>query len=252
MRRIFPIALLGLLALAAPSWAGCLSCGLHSGCCPGCTPTPPPEQCDCGCPCGHRLHMNFFDRSSEYIATLQDCNSNCCERIKAAEKLGCRLHADYCCDPGIAEALIAALQCDPCWEVRKAAAWSLMLQRARTEDVVLALYVASRVDYYYMVRATAAEALDILTVCCKPCYVELLKAGDAIALELRARKYKAGMDNCCGVVAEAFSAGRLAYEKAAAAEAAKKAAQAVPIPVGPPVVVPVKPGTPVRQLPVTP
>lgn len=240
MRRIFAIALLGLLGLAAQSRAGCLSCGLHNGCCPGCTPIPCPEQCDCGCPCGHRLHLNFCDHSCEYIATLQDCNSNCCDRIKAAEKLGCRLHADFCTDPGIAEALIAALQCDPCWEVRKAAAWSLMLQNARTEDVVLALYVASKVDYHYMVRATAAEALDILTVCCKPCYVELLKAGDVIAKELKARKYKAGMDACCGVVAEAFAAGRLAYEKAAAEEAAKKAAEFVPVAPAP-VIVPAKP-----------
>jgi hypothetical protein len=229
------MTLLALPALAVPAWAGCLTCG-HKGCCPDCTPIPCPEHCDCCNPCDHRLHLNFCDRASEYVATLQDCNSNCCERIKAAKKLGCRLHADFCCDPDVIPALLTALQCDPCWEVRQAAAWSLAMQGARTEDVVLALYVASKVDYHYMVRMTAAEALDIVTVCCKPCYVELLKIGDAVAKELRARKYKAGMENCCGLVTEAFVAGRLAYDKAAAEEAAKKAAEVVPVPP-----IPVKP-----------
>jgi len=231
MRRMYVLALVVLLGLAAQSWAQCLGCnlGLHKGCCPGCTPIPCPEPCDCGCPCDHRMHLNFLDRSCEEVATLQDGNSTCCDRIKAAKKLGSRLHADFCCDPNVVPALLGAVQCDPCWEVRKAAAWSLMLQGARTEDVVLALYVASKVDYHYMVRATAAEALDIITVCCKPCYVELLKIGDSVAKELRARKYKAGMENCCAVVAEAYGAGRIAYEKAAAEEAAKKAAEFVPV-----------------------
>jgi hypothetical protein len=180
MRRILPLALLGLLALAARGWAGCPL----GGCCPDCKPIPCPECPDCGCPCEHRLHLVLFDQSAENIATLRsigctgtaptcgecggcDCGSNCCERIKAAEKLGSRFHADFCCNPEVLTALIGALECDPCWEVRKAAAWAIFTQDARTEDGVLALYVASKADNHYMVRARAAEALDILTVCRK-------------------------------------------------------------------------------------
>ncbi len=229
MRRMLPFALLGLLALAATSRAGCPL----GGCCPDCKPIPCVPPCDCGCACENRPHLVLFDDSQESIATLRsvgctgtagcgcgDGGSNSCERIKAAEKLGSRFHADFCCNPEVLEALVEALECDPCWEVRHAAAWSIMLQGARTEEGVLALYIASKADPHYLVRAEAAEALDILTVCCKPCYAELYKAGDAIVKELKARKYKPGMENCCGVFGEAAVVGRTAYANAAAAQAA--------------------------------
>ncbi len=267
MRKILPLALLGLLALCAPGRAGCWL----GGCCPPCKPIPCPECPDCGCPCENRHSILLCDKSAEYIATLRSigctgtagcagcggcgdcgCGSNCCERIKAAEKLGDRLHADFCCNPEVLEALIGALQCDPCWEVRKAAAWSIMLQGARTEEGVLALYVASKVDPHYMVRAEAAQALDILTVCRRECFTELYKVGDTIAVELRARKFKPGMDNCCGIVGEAYGAGRAARIKAAVAEAAKKAEEDAKkgfLPPGavmmPPGAVIVQPGVPV-------
>src|SRR5438270_9383582 len=109
MRRITLLALAGVLGLAAPVWAGCPL----PGCCPCCKPIPCPPECPLGPPCENRLHLLICDKSEEYIATLRaigctgpaggcaECGgcggSNCCERIKAAEKLGCRLHADFCC-----------------------------------------------------------------------------------------------------------------------------------------------------------
>ena len=251
-RMLLPLALLGLLALAAPGRAGCPL----AGCCPDCKPIPCTPPCDCGCPCENRLHLLICDKSEEYIATLHsigctgtagcaacggcgDCGSNCCDRIKAAEKLGSRFCADYCCNPDVLTALLGALFGDPCWEVRRAAAWSIMLQGARTEDAVLALYIVSKVDPHYMVRVRAAEALDILTVCCGPCYVELYKVGDAIARELKTRGYKPGMENGGVVVVEAYAAGRAAYQKAAAEEAAKKG-----LPPGAVIVPPMPPAKP--------
>ena len=81
-------------------------------------------------------------------------------------------------------------------------------------------------------RTKAAEALDILTVCCAPYYAELYKAGDAIVKELKAKKYKPGMENCSALVVEAAIAGRAAYAKSAAEEAAKKGL--APMPPAPP------------------
>ena len=208
MRRIIPFALLGLMALAAQSRAGCPL----GGCCPDCKPIPCVPPCDCGCPCENRRSMVLFNDAEESIATLRSVGctgpagcascgdggggSNCCERIKAAEKLGSRFHADFCCNPEVLEALVGALQCDPCWEVRKAAAWSIMLQGARTEEGVLALYIASKTDPHYMVRTEAAQALDILTVCCDPCYADLYKRADDLIKQLKAKGYKPGSANC--------------------------------------------------------
>ena len=128
---------------------------------------------------------------------------NCCDRIKAAEELGSRFKADFCCNPNVLTALSAPLQCDKCWEVRKAAAWSIMLQGARTEEGVLALYISSKTDPHYMVRAEAAEALDILTVCRRACFTELYKRADALIKQLKATGYKPGSDNCRVVFGEA-------------------------------------------------
>ena len=57
---------------------------------------------------------------------------------------------------------MGALECDTCWEVRKAAAWSITHQNARTRYAVMALYLAGKVDPHYMVRDAAKSALDIL------------------------------------------------------------------------------------------
>jgi hypothetical protein len=152
------------------------------------------------------MNLLICDRSEELIAALQACNGDCCDRIKAAEKLGNRFHADYCCNPDVLTALIGALQCDKCWEVRRAAAWSILLQDARTEEGVMALYISSKTDPHYLVRAKAAEALDILTVCRDACFADLYKRADDLIKQLKAKGYKPGSDNCRVIFGEACAA----------------------------------------------
>src|SRR5439155_22352945 len=93
MRRIFTISALAVLALAGTSRAGglCLGCKTHC--------TVPPCDCpDCSCPCDHRMNLApLGGKADKYIEEL--CSDCCCTRIKAVKKLGCRLHADFCCDP---------------------------------------------------------------------------------------------------------------------------------------------------------
>jgi hypothetical protein len=122
--------------------------------------------------------------------------NTCCERIKAAKKLGSRLHADFCANPEVLAALINALQCDPCWEVRRAAAWSILMQNARTDQAVLALFIASKTDHHCLVRDGAAEALDILTLGHQECFRDLLKKGAALVIELKKAGYRPGTEGC--------------------------------------------------------
>jgi hypothetical protein len=122
------------------------------------------------------------------------CNPDCCVRIRAARRLGRRWNADFCCDCDVLPGLVQALLGDPCWEVRRAAAWSLALQGARTELGLAALYVSSRLDRHYLVRDKAAEALDILTLCRKECYKELFRATDALVKQLTVEQVRPGRD----------------------------------------------------------
>src|SRR5207249_5284429 len=115
----------------------------------------------------------------------------CCDRIRAAEKLGSRLHADFCCDPEVLSALVRALHCDACWEVRKTAAWSIARQKARTEEGVLALYLASKLDPHFLVRDAATDALGILLVCRRACFKDVFGHGDEMIKTLRGH-YKPG------------------------------------------------------------
>src|SRR5262249_25411451 len=155
---------------ASLAWAGGL-CGRD--CTGTCKPIPSPSCPDCGNPCDRGIHICTCGKSKRARCLIDELNADtCCERIQAARKLGCRLHADFCCDPEVLSALVHALLCDPCWEVRRAAAWSIAMQKARTDFGVLALYVASKIDSHYLVRDKAAEALDILTLCRKDCFKE--------------------------------------------------------------------------------
>jgi hypothetical protein len=213
MKRLFVLTVMALLGLTASAWAWglpCLSCGVH------CMVPPPPNCPDCGCPCDHGLHFCSqwkCEHARRLMDQLNECD--CCERIKVVKKLGHRLHADFCCDPAVLDTLIAALQCDKCWEVRRAAAWAIQSQNARTEEGVLALYIASKLDGHYLVRAAAAEALDILTIAHRECFTETLARGDELIKDLRKQGYKPGSDNCrvllgslcggCGVAAPAPS-----------------------------------------------
>jgi hypothetical protein len=123
------------------------------------------------------------EHAEKLICTLT--SGDCCERVKAAKSLGCRMHADFCTNPEVLAALIHALQCDCCWEVRKAAAWAIFEQDARVPQGVVALYLAAKIDPHYMVRADAAEALDILIRCRKNCYKDMFAAADALAKRIK-------------------------------------------------------------------
>ncbi len=194
MQRHSILTLGALLALTASAWAGPLGC---LGC-PGgdCKPIPCPTCPDCSCPCERRLPLNLFGNCHVEALIEQLHTGDCCERIEAARKLGNRFHADFCSQPCVLSALAQALHCDPCWEVRRAAAWSIGLQGARTEEGVLALYVQSKVDPHYMVRVRAAEALDIMTLCRQDCFKCVYEQGDALVKELKKAKYAPGSCDC--------------------------------------------------------
>jgi hypothetical protein len=81
-----------------------------------------------------------------------------------------------------------------------------MKQNARTEEGVLALYIASKLDPHYLVRVRAEEALDILTIAHRECFTELLKGADVLVAQLRKLKYKPGSENCRLVLANACCA----------------------------------------------
>lgn len=155
--------------------------------CPRCT--PPCNKCRlCLCPAWHAKETHVW------IERLLRC-SNAQARCKAAEKLGCRWHADFCQTPEVLTALIAALHCDACWQVRRAAATSLRQQDARTPPAILALYLASRLDPHYLVRERANESYEILLLVQRPCYKQLLKDADELIKKLRG-KYKPGSHDC--------------------------------------------------------
>jgi hypothetical protein len=198
MRHLVGLSLVALLAAAGAANAG-LPC---LGCQTDCRPIPCQDCPDCNsCPCDHRLPVTLFGpcHAQKFIEELG--TGDCCERIKAVKKLGCRLHADFCSDPCVLTALLNALHCDPCYEVREAAAWSLVGQNARVEQAILSLYIQSKIDPHYLVRTKSAEALDILTLCHRPCYKGLYEQGDAIVKALKAAKYKPGQPGCQAILA---------------------------------------------------
>jgi hypothetical protein len=157
---------------------------------------------DCSCPCDIGIHIcspKRTEHAQELISQLKT-NPCCCDRIRAAEKLGCRLHADWCCDPDIIDALAHAVQFDSCWEVRKAAAWSIAYQRARNETGVTSLYLASKLDTHFLVRDAANDALGVLLVCRRDCFKGLFEQLDKIVTRLRGR-YKPGNEEYDRLVA---------------------------------------------------
>jgi hypothetical protein len=129
------------------------------------------------------------------------CSGDCHERIAAARHLGSRLHADVCgCGcTDVVGALVKALTCDTCWEVRETAAWSLARQDARFPQAIAALYIASKADRHYLVRVKAAESLDILTLCRSKCYKDLYRGADALIARIKA-DYNPTKGNCVNLV----------------------------------------------------
>jgi hypothetical protein len=193
MKRIMIFSITVLLGMSTTTWAG----GFCLGCKERCTTPPPPSCPDCTCPCD-QLRLPTLYGCEHVKCLIEDLHgATCCDRIKAVKKLGHRLHADFCSNPEVLAALIDALQCDPCFEVRKAAAWSIMLQNARTEQGILALYISSRLDPHVLVRDRAAEALDILLVGDKKaCFKGVFESGDELVKSLKKSGYKPGTENC--------------------------------------------------------
>jgi len=150
MKRIISLATVALLTWIATAGAGV------GPSCHGPTCITPPQSCpDCSCPCdGHRFSLGL---SAEHALADLQCGE-CCHRIRAAKKLGLKICHDFCKDCSILPALVHALLVDSCWEVRKAAAWSIALQGARTDLGLTALYVSSKLDPHYMVRDKAIMA----------------------------------------------------------------------------------------------
>jgi hypothetical protein len=193
MKRFIFLSISLLMGMSSLSFAGsfCLGCKER------CTVPPEPSCPDCTCPCD-QFRLGSLYGCEHVKCLIEELHSgSCCDRIKAAKKLGHRLHADFCSNPEVLPALISALQCDACFEVRKAAAWSIMLQNARTEQGVLALYISSKLDPHLMVRDRAAEALDILLVGGKKaCFKAVFENGDQLIKSLKKSGYKPGTENC--------------------------------------------------------
>jgi len=197
MRWNIVLALAAVCVLPTVLWAG-----THDKCnappCGHCIIPPPPFCPKCTNPCDEcRLCFCPVWMAKEtpvLIERLLRC-ANSEIRKKAADKLGCRVCADFCKTPEVLTALIAALHCDACWEVRRAAATSIRSQNARTPQALLALYIASRLDPHYLVRERANESIDILLVLQRPCYKQLFKDADELIKQLRG-KYKPGTHDC--------------------------------------------------------
>jgi hypothetical protein len=184
VKRSLYLPLAALLALAPAAHAGhlfsCCNWGIHCM-------VPPPECPDCSDACGHKLCLPWQAECSAKLIDQLCHGACCCERIKAAEKLGCCVYANWGSNPEVIDALVGALECDTCWEVRRAAAWSIARQGARTHYTVVALYLASKCDHHYMVRDRAAAALDELLLCnCqRECYKVIFESIDAEAGKIK-------------------------------------------------------------------
>src|SRR5262245_28744136 len=98
VRRIAIFALPALLGLALSARAEC-------PCKTRCIEPPPPPRVKSKCPCGKRSKLCMTDSKCAHKAIDKLDADTCCQRKKAAKKLGCRLCADFCRDPEVLEAL---------------------------------------------------------------------------------------------------------------------------------------------------
>src|SRR5262249_41105510 len=117
MKRMMFLSAAAVVLSASAVWAGGLGLGCH------CI-QPPCEDCpDCSDGCCKHFRMPCLCGPEHAQCLIEKlCSGDCHERVKAARKLGCRLHADACACPDVINALVKALMCDTCWEVRQAAA----------------------------------------------------------------------------------------------------------------------------------
>lgn len=237
MRGSVVLVLATLWALSPRLWAGD-----HDRCfqppCGHCIVPPPPFCPKCTGPCDKcRLCLCPAWHAKEtyvWIDRLMRC-TNAQARRTAADKLGCRWHADFCQTPQVLTSLIAALHCDACWEVRRVAATSLRQQNARTPSAILALYIASKLDPHYLVRERANESIDILLALQRPCYKQLFKDADELIKKLRG-KYKPGSHDCqtiyslCGQVLKGTSSSTGQTAQTAPATAGEGGEETLPGP----------------------
>jgi HEAT repeats len=191
MKRISVVALAALLMSAPVAWGWCLNCTRVR--------PIPPEACG---PCPDQCKHGFFPPLSRKCAVEDKIHvlytdPNFAHRVCAVEWLGCCMHDDACADPEVMEALFAALQCDPAWEVRRAGAIAIRHQHLLCRTALMALYIAAKTDPHFTVRLKSAESLDILTVPYPPsCFKDMRKQGDALIVELRRAGYKPGSEHC--------------------------------------------------------
>jgi hypothetical protein len=196
MKRIVFLAAAALLVSAGRGGASPCCGGGH---CTGQCITPPCPTCpDCTEPC-HGFRCSLGKCPDGPISDLHACD--CCTRIRAAKHLGNKLCYNFCKDCSILPALVEALLVDKCWEVRRAAAWSIAMQGARTELGVLALYISSKIDPHYMVRDKATDSLDVLLVCRKDCFKCVFEMADELIKTLRKEKLIPGSDLAAGILA---------------------------------------------------
>lgn len=207
MRRTIGIALILLLGLTASSQAGWpwFSRPVEDN------PAPSPNgaESESGVS-NHRWSLTLYgpDHAHQLIEMLA-CGE-ACKRAEAVKKLGNRLHADFCSDPAVLTALLNALHCDPSWEVRRAAAWSLLGQNAHVPPALLSLYIQSKIDPHCLVRMRASEALGLLTLGHKGACTELYAKGDRIIKLLKEGHYEPGATGCQILLAQVFT--RIAIE----------------------------------------
>jgi hypothetical protein len=207
MRGKVVLTLAALLGLTVPSWAGLLCrCAI-----PQCGKVPE-TSCPAGCDdsCGKKCSLTLFgeEHAKKLLEQLKSCDV--CDRLSAIKKLGCCLHVNACKDPCVVNALLDALFTDPIWEVRRAAGYALMKQKVRTEVVVLALYLSSKIDPHVMVRMGTADAVDRLTLGKAGCYDDLYAAGDRLVRELKKKKFVVGRPGAHIVIDQAPTGSEMA------------------------------------------
>jgi HEAT repeat len=187
----------------------CCNKGIHCIC-------PPPECCPDCTPCeGHHFrYPGQAERAETYIKQLQcEC---CCDRIEAARKFWHRWNGDVCCDPAVEPALLHALLCDTCWEVRRAAASALLFQHDNQPQAVVALFVSNKLDHHYMVRTKSGEALDIVLLCRRACFKDLFgDMGKQLLAALAKAGFRPGTANCMFIMDQCTAACGIAQEPAA-------------------------------------
>jgi len=154
----------------------------------------------CGDPCSKlRIGPIFGEQHTQKLIDQLSSESQR-HRIDAVRKLGCELHADFCKNPEVLNALIHTLSCDKAPEVRWQAVWAIAGQGASVPEAIFALYVATKLDKNYLVRDDAVFVLKILTSHCRHSCHDLYQAADAFIAHLCA-EYDPAKGKCVDLVA---------------------------------------------------